>query len=170
MLRYIPEGVPLVGAEVGVHRGKTSATLLARRPQLTLYMVDYWGLLDDVTPPQGRWGREIYEEALAETEFGADRRRVVLGVSPDAAREVPGGLDFVFVDAGHYYNEVLADLRAWWPKVKTGGYLFGHDIDNPDSSFADWGVREAAEEFSAEVDVPMEVFPPPEMVFVMRKP
>jgi len=34
---------PLVGVEIGVWRGKNSATLLARLPLLKLYMVDLWG-------------------------------------------------------------------------------------------------------------------------------
>ena len=170
MLQYLPEDVPLVGAEIGVHRGKTSATLLARRPLLTLYMVDYWGLAEGVPPPEGKYGREIYEEALAETDFAKNRRMIVKGVSPEVATEVPDGLDFVFVDAGHTYGECLDDLRAWWPKIKPGGYLFGHDIDHPNPEYAHWGVRRAAEEFSTEVGVPFEVFPYPEMVFVMRRP
>jgi hypothetical protein len=36
-------------------------------------------------------------------------------------------LDFVFIDASHDFASVLADLRAWWPKVKPGGTLAGHD-------------------------------------------
>lgn len=170
MLSYLPDDVPLVGAEIGVHRGKTSATLLARRPLMTLYMVDYWGIAEGVPPPEGNYGEDIYREAMEETRFAVDRRVIVPLPSPDAASEVPDGLDFVFVDAGHLYEEVLADLRAWWPKIKPGGYLFGHDIDNPNPEYAHWGVRQAAEEFSAEVGVPFEAFSWPEMVFVMRKP
>jgi predicted O-methyltransferase YrrM len=36
-------------------------------------------------------------------------------------------LDFVFIDAGHLYDEVLADMNAWYPKVKSGGTFAGHD-------------------------------------------
>lgn len=37
-------------------------------------------------------------------------------------------LDFVFIDAGHSEEEVLADIVAWHPKVKPGGILSGHDF------------------------------------------
>jgi predicted O-methyltransferase YrrM len=36
-------------------------------------------------------------------------------------------LDFVFIDAGHSYEEVKKDIQAWLPKVKKGGVLAGHD-------------------------------------------
>lgn len=170
MLQYLPGDAPLVGAEIGVHRGKTSATLLARRPLLTLYMVDYWGLLEGIPPPEGRYGEDIYREAMDETRFAVDRRVIVPLLSPEAASEVPDGLDFVFVDAGHTYGECRDDLRAWWPKINPDGYLFGHDIDNPNPEHAHWGVRRAVEEFSQDAGVPFEVHPYPEMVFVFRRP
>lgn len=40
-----------------------------------------------------------------------------------------GSLDAVFIDAAHDAPSVLRDLQAWWPKVKVGGILAGHDFD-----------------------------------------
>jgi hypothetical protein len=55
-----------------------------------------------------------------------------LGVaSVPAAKMLPGigfaGCDFVFIDADHTYESLLADLRAWWPLVRSGGAIAGHD-------------------------------------------
>ena len=36
-------------------------------------------------------------------------------------------LDFVHIDASHDYENVLEDIRAWYPKIKPGGFLTGDD-------------------------------------------
>lgn len=51
-----------------------------------------------------------------------------------------GSLDFVFIDADHSYESVKADIAAWAPKVRPGGYLAGHDY-NP--ATPDGGVERA---------------------------
>ena len=35
--------------------------------------------------------------------------------------------DFIYIDAAHDYRSVKEDLEAWWPKLKSGGILSGHD-------------------------------------------
>ena len=39
-------------------------------------------------------------------------------------------LDFVFIDAAHDYVSIKRDIAIWWPKVKVGGILAGHDYDH----------------------------------------
>lgn len=40
-------------------------------------------------------------------------------------------LDFVFIDADHTPEGIRGDLRCWYPKVKSGGVIAGHDYDYP---------------------------------------
>lgn len=37
-------------------------------------------------------------------------------------------LDAVYIDGDHRYDAVKADIRAWWPKVRVGGVIAGHDF------------------------------------------
>lgn len=55
-------------------------------------------------------------------------------------------VDLLFVDAGHGYDQVLADLRAWWPKMKCGGVVLGHD------GISGSEVERAAREFAADIN------------------
>ena len=51
-------------------------------------------------------------------------------------------LDFVFIDASHDYTNVLADIKAWYPKIKFGGTMSGDDY------CSDWrGVVDAVNEY-----------------------
>lgn len=72
-------------------------------------------------------------------------------------------LAFVFLDAGHTYEAVQKDLLAWYPKIKSGGILAGHDYgDNNPAN----GVRLAVNEFAKERDLPIQS----DYSFIIRKP
>jgi hypothetical protein len=49
-------------------------------------------------------------------------------------------IDFIFIDASHDYQDVLNDITYWYPKVKKGGFIAGHDYTIFD------GVKKAVDE------------------------
>lgn len=49
----------------------------------------------------------------------------------EAARWWTQPIDYLYVDADHSYEAVLADLRAWVPHVKPNGLIVGDDYDHP---------------------------------------
>jgi len=60
---------------------------------------------------------------------GPGRGRVALrrSTSDEAAASIDSA-DFVFIDGAHQAGAVYHDLHIWWPKVRPGGILFGHDF------------------------------------------
>lgn len=48
--------------------------------------------------------------------------------SEACARFEDRSVDFVYVDAGHTFEDVDRDIRCWSPKVKQGGYIAGDDF------------------------------------------
>lgn len=58
--------------------------------------------------------------------------------------------DAVYIDTDHRYEDVLCETMTWLPKVKTGGFICGHDyIARPQYSFA---VIEAVNEIFGKPD------------------
>lgn len=59
--------------------------------------------------------------------------------------------DLIFIDAGHNYEDVIADINAWRPLLREGGTLCGHDLylDGPYHP----GVLQAVDELIGEYSV-----------------
>ncbi len=140
--------MPSVGVEVGTDQGAYAAELLKIYPNLLLITVDPWMPYPEIVNPDGTMcDRKLARRKYAENMLPHDGRFIHLEMCSTAAahhladeREAGSGFtppyDFVFIDAGHTYDEVCVDLAAWWPLVKVGGILGGHDFDKPDVSRA----------------------------------
>jgi len=151
----------VAGAEIGVFAADLSARLLAR-PDLSLVMVDSWeGGGSAYEGDSGDWHAGLSQEqqdayqALARQRvvFAGDRAHVMAQRSEAAAASIADGfLDFVFIDADHSYEGCARDIAAWWPKVKAGGFIGGHDYEN--DGFPKFGVKRAVDEFAAPLGAP----------------
>lgn len=155
--------------EVGVAYGYHAQHILRHNPRTRYVGVDPYlaaydpgdGFDKDVaklfdTEPIGAMNRLFLavSEGL-KGEFG-DRFRLVRSPSAVAAKEFDDlSVPFVFIDGDHRYEAVLADLRAWWPKVESGGVLVGDDHIWP-------GVERAAKEFFNALGHPYFVIDGPE--------
>lgn len=78
-----------------------------------------------------------------------DRDKLITGVLIGKSAELAelftyGSVKFCFVDAGHSFDEVLADMRAWFPKMKPDGLFAGHDW------FSGEQIRRAVLQFAEE--------------------
>ena len=159
LIRRTPPDRPCVACEVGVWKGKTSEKVLEARPNLFLYAVDKWQQPDSESAyeqsgdkkalmPQAEFdaARERAMERLAPYH---DRVRILQGDSVVMAAEIEDeSLDWVFLDGDHSQDSVLRDLHAYYPKVKPGGLVAGHDWAHPDYPF---GVEKAVYRFLEEI-------------------
>lgn len=103
------------GVEVGVGAGMLAGRLLVEANLVELVGVDLGKRPD----------RRAMQAQLA-TLY--PNFRMIWRRSSEAAKYVRDGwADFVFIDAGHSYEAVKADIKAWQPKVRSGGWFGGHD-------------------------------------------
>lgn len=123
MVDRLPNEVVL--AEVGV-AGCASACFLAeqmlnrRRLSFKFYWIDSLDYgqsnqLNDILKVVCRAGLADYVEVLPMDSLHA------------AARFPDEHFDFVFLDSSHKYEMTKAEIRLWYPKLKEGGILAGHD-------------------------------------------
>jgi predicted O-methyltransferase YrrM len=137
--RRIPK---TAGVEVGVLGGTNAFSILDSWPELTtLHLVDSYG---GITADDPRF------QANTLPKFASYGDRVVWHVmtSIEAAKEfAAASLDFAYIDACHAYECVVADLDAWFPKVRPGGLLCGHDY------FSHRSVKRAVDEWTKARDL-----------------
>jgi len=160
LTRYRKDGMTVT--EVGVDRGQTSQAILERCPFVSLLvMVDSWTAHDEDTvyakSGDGKATRAQEEataamrEAETRTEAYSARRLMHQMASTQAARMmVDDAMDAVFIDGDHTYEGVRSDLQSWWPKLREGGLMFGHDYGHPRDKRGIFGVKRAVDEFAAE--------------------
>lgn len=125
------EGLTGYGAEIGVFRAEFSKHFLEKWNGKKLYLIDAWRHFEGVVDISNHHEKGQEENLIATfksiSPYG-NKVSLIRDLSTEAARIFPDGyFDFIYFDACHLYQEVIKDLRAWYPKIKTGGYLMGHD-------------------------------------------
>lgn len=134
----VKDGVRTI-VEVGVAYGRSLAYLAEQaRSDIAIWGVDVWTehMGGDNLPPEV-FARLVahgtpQESCVAELTAAGVMGRVqaLLNCGSEAAAKMfdDGSIDLVFIDACHEYEPVLADIRAWLPKIRRGGVLAGHDF------------------------------------------
>ena len=135
-------------AELGVFQGNGIEFLLTCNPN-KIIGIDLWkgdgkiattdGLPDHIM-------QEYYE--LVCNKFKNDSRvEIIRDRTSTSAKNYPNNyFDFVFIDGDHTYNGTFEDIINWYPKVKHGGIISGHDYFQHTSSYK-FGVIEAVNDF-----------------------
>lgn len=125
-------------AEIGVSTGRTTGFVLKHCPGVRVLAVDPWKEYPGNKALPGGEDYSTWDFTKVEEAFwgnvGTDKDRVIMErkESVQAAREWQRGaiLGVVFIDAAHDYQNCLDDIDAWWPLVRSGGILAGHDYQH----------------------------------------
>lgn len=147
ILELVEQHRPKVCVELGTWQGASAIPVARaiRRWGGTLTCVDTWGgAVDDPGTPQP-W--MLLSCVRNMTQAGVSGNiRLIASWTSDAAPWWTEPIDYLYVDADHSYDGVLADLYAWVPHVKPGGLILGDDYGN--EMFP--GVQDAWDQFEHE--------------------
>lgn len=133
--------------EIGCDRGQSLSFLgveiINKNKNIKIHAVDTWG--DNINS----WNSSdtVYTTFLNNIkpvqDILKDKINIIRSYSVEAASKFNDqSLDFIFIDACHEYECVIADLNAWFPKLKPNGWIAGHDY-----YAGHYGVESAVNEF-----------------------
>lgn len=143
-------GLTGLGVEVGTHRGLFAHSLLKQWIG-HLTCVDHYKNGYDPEDPASGGDRELdYLQTRELLNYFCTQWKMLRLDSVSAALQFASDeLDFVYMDGCHQYLSIQEDIKAWYPKVKVGGILAGHDIVYTGEENGGWGryVQQAVFEF-----------------------
>jgi hypothetical protein len=127
--------------EIGTYEGMWASGLLSRFDVERYFAIDPWH--GDNTKEWDRhlrkWMQNL-EEWLWKSVFP------LRGTSNEWARVFPYSIDLLYIDGLHKLPAVRRDLASWYPKLREGGLIIGHDLNNRN-------VRIAVREFLSSYEV-----------------
>lgn len=145
-----------VAVEVGTWRGDYAQIICDALQPEKFYAVDPYALYEGYTdkPDVNEFANQQNLDNLAAKVSlrvkgmnGGRPSELIRKQGKDAAELFEdNSLDFVYLDADHKYEAVKHDIATWFPKVKSGGILCGHDYI-PRSHIEEFGVIPAVKEF-----------------------
>ncbi len=155
--------------ELGVWRGEFAEKNLKVWSGSRYVLIDLWEPSDCVNGNRSScvYGGNVSDGGVAERSFDKHittlrmqrahprwrgRWDMVQASTLDAAQRYRDGqFDWLYLDATHTYAEARRDLEAWYPKVRVGGLISGHDYQFQHQTIGDgytFGVRDAVDEFA----------------------
>jgi predicted O-methyltransferase YrrM len=146
ILRLLDRYQPKVCVELGTFQGASAIPVARsiRRWGGMLTCVDTWSTdIFRAGNPIEPW--MLVTCARNVSAAGLTNVRYLPSTTVEAARIWTEPIDYIYVDADHHYEAVLADLEAWVPHVRKGGVIAGDDYGN--RAFP--GVRQAWDDFES---------------------
>lgn len=160
--RLAVSGEGLIGCEIGVYKGNHSESLLNTLSISKLYLIDPYDMYDSYIEGHAHYGvdqtplSEAQKEAIDRLSNYKNKIIWLNQTSDHACKQITEQLDFVYIDGNHAYDFVKADIENYYPLLKSGGVLGGHDFYNGYCREHD-GVIKAVIEFAVKNNLLLQV-------------
>lgn len=134
------------GAEVGVKDGWNARDILSQWPSCKNFqLIDLWkeqeNYVDSSNANDAKQEQRFVrtKKILAEWK---DKTTFLRMLSTEAAKKIKDqSLDYIYIDARHDYCGVKEDMEAYYPKLRPGGILAGHDfLYSSEVPAQDWSI------------------------------
>ena len=142
-----------VGSWLGASAVYLAQEFVNRQKNIHLFCVDTWQGSNELEHKQKiaqLGGNEnLYKKFLDNINESGLKNKIksIRKSSIEASNDFEdNSLSVVFIDASHVYHDVINDLKSWYPKVKKGGIIAGHDY-YPSHPISDIGVVPAVQKF-----------------------
>ena len=118
----VPENGVIV--ELGTGNGLVTVVLAERCKEcgIKVYSIDDASQFANYDFDEG-WAQKTMNE-LGLSNFVT----LMVGKSSEISKTFPFAIDRLYIDASHHYIVVCDDIRLWYPKIKKGGIILGHDF------------------------------------------
>jgi hypothetical protein len=127
------KGKPVTVVELGTDRGYNARSILDNLNVDNIYLVDPYLSKEKIGTHTGfgfvRTGSEMaFREAQRQVKKYSEKVLFIRKLSTEAIDEIPDDIDFLYIDAVHEKEWVEKELEIYYPKMKQGGVIGGHDL------------------------------------------
>ncbi len=145
----------LIGAEIGVSEGRHALDMMEELHIKKLYLIDpykayeeYYQSVENIDSTQQALDKRMKEAKKVLRKYG-NKVEFIRKFSENATEHIKDeSLDFLYIDGNHQYEFVKKDIELYYPKLKKGGIIGGHDYAScPETERQRFGVVKAVNEF-----------------------
>lgn len=122
-------------AEIGCWQGRTTNIIKVANRKLDLVCVDTFRGSEEhkeyLEKNKITNFKSIFEKNLVDRQ-NYSNVKVIEDTSANASKLFYNEtFDVIWIDAAHDYENVKLDINSWYPKLKKGGIMLGHDYPDP---------------------------------------
>ena len=121
-------GTPLNVIEIGTQRGSNARSICNNLNVKIIYCIDPYG---EYTENNQEVAYTHNFQPLLKVAMNRLKKypvKFIIKESANALKDVPYGIDFIYIDGNHDYGSCLNDIEQYYNKLKSGGVLAGHDF------------------------------------------